>query len=86
MGVGEGDNRDGRKKDGKETGVGEKETGMGERKIERQEREREIGRKTAVGERERREKEKKITNKKNSWNFILWYFTPQNGVKHDSGM
>ena len=34
---------------------------MGERKIERQEREREIGRDTGVGERERGEREK-ITN------------------------
>ena len=29
------------------------------------------------------EKEKKLETLKNSWNFILSYFTPQNGVKHD---
>ena len=65
---------------------------MGERKIERQEREREIGRETGW-ERERGkrdgvtgEKEKKLETQKNSWNFILSYFTPQNGVKHDSGL
>ena len=72
--------RDGREKD-RETGAGEREigreTGVGER-----ERERETGEKgrSDGGERE------KITNTKNSWNFILSYFTPQNGVKHDSGL
>ena len=46
-----------------------------------------------MGERERGkrngvtgEKEKKLETQKNSWNFILSYFTPQNGVKHDSGL
>ena len=79
----------GERKMERETGVGEKrETGMEEKKIERQEREREIGRETGVGEREREtgEKEKKLQTQKNSWNFILWYFTLQNGVKHDSGL
>ena len=32
------------------------------------------------------DKEKKLQTQKNSWNFILSYFTPQNGVKHDSGL
>ena len=78
----------------RETGMGERkierETGAGER---------EIGRETGVGERERErererdreeregvtgEKEKKLQTQKNSWNFILSCFTPQNGVKHDS--
>ena len=91
----------GERKMERETGAGEKkrerETGMGERKIERQQREREIGRETGVGEREREryrreregvtgEKEKKLQTRKNSWNFILSYFTPQNGVKHDRGL
>ena len=44
MGVGEGDDRDGREKDGKRDRSGrkkrERETGMGEKKVERQERER----------------------------------------------
>ena len=62
MGVGEGDDMDGREKD-RDTRAGE----------------REIGSETGVGEREGR-------MKKNSWNFILSYFTPQNGVKHDSGL
>ena len=75
---------DGREKDGKRDRSGrkkrERETGMGERKIERQELEREIGRETG-------EKEKKnYKHKKNSWNFILSYFTPQNGVKNDNGL
>ena len=69
MGVGEGDDRDGREKDGRRDMSGrkkrERETEVGERKIERQERERErereIGRETGVGERERGEREK-ITN------------------------
>ena len=56
----------------------ERKTGMGERKIE-------IGRETGVGERER-EKEKKLQTQKKSCNFVLSYFTPQNGVKHDSGL
>ena len=56
----------------------DRETGAGER---------EIGRETGVGERERdRGEREKITNTKKSWNFILWYFTPQNGVKNDSGL
>ena len=62
-----------RDRDGREKG---RETGAGER---------DIGRETGVGERDRGEREK-ITNIKNSWNFILSYFTPQNGVKHDSGL
>ena len=59
---------------------------------ERSGREREIGRETWVGERERgREREtgekgKKLQTQKKSCNFILSYFTPQNGVKHDSGL
>ena len=71
----------------------ERETGMGERKDRKRDRngrkietgagEKEIGRETGVGERETGEKEKKLQTQKNSWNFILWYFTPQNGVKHD---
>ena len=59
----------------------------------RKKREREIGRGTGVGERDRGEREgvtgrmrKKLQKQKNSWNFILSYFTPQNGVKHDSGL
>ena len=32
------------------------------------------------------EKEKKLQTQKNLWNFILSCFTPQNGVKHDSGL
>ena len=75
----------GQRKMERETGAGEKkrerETGMGERKIERQERERAIGRETGVGERE-----EKLQTQKNSWNFILSYFTPQNGVKNDIGL
>ena len=71
---------------------------MGERKIDRETGagEREIGRETRVGERERerqgrkkrsdRGEREKITNTKNSWNFILSCFTPQNRVKHDSGL
>ena len=69
---------------------------MRERKIERAAGagEREIGRETGVGEREGqgrkrrsdREKEKKLQTQKNSWNFILSCFTPQKGVKHDSGL
>ena len=98
MGVGEGDDMDGREKDGKRNRSGrkkERETGMGERKIARQEQEREIGRETGVGERERErgeregvtgEKEKKLQTQKNSWKFIFSYFTPQNGAKHDSGL
>ena len=72
----------------RETGAGEKnrerETGMRERKIEREERERERG---TGGEKEgvTGEKEKLQTQNK-SCNFILSYFTPQNGVKHDSGL
>ena len=82
MGVGEGDDMDGREKDGKRDRSGRKkernrdsdgrETGAGER-------EREIGRETG-------EKEKKLLTQKNSCNFISSYFTPQNGVKHDSGL
>ena len=98
MGVGEGNDMDGREKDGKRDRSGrkkrERETGMGERKIEREEREREIGREAGVGERETGgekegvtgEKEKKLQTQKKSCNFILSYFTPQNGVKHDSGL
>ena len=55
--------------------------------------EREIGKETGVEERDREEregvtgeKEKKLQTQKNSWNFILSYFTPQNGAKHDSGL
>ena len=84
----------GERKMERETGAGEKE-----RKRDRDGREkdretgweREIGRETGVGERERdREGKEGVTGKKlqkqkNSWNFILSYFTPQNGVKHDSG-
>ena len=59
------------------------------------EREREIGRETGAVERERererqgrkrrsdRGEREKITNTKKSCNFILSYFTPHNGVKHD---
>ena len=71
MGVGEGDDRDGREKDGRRDRSRrkkrERETEMGERKIERQEweREREIGRETGVGERERERGEReKIANTK----------------------
>ena len=50
------------------------------------ERDRKIG----EGERERqgyeRERERKLQTQKNSWNFILSCFTPQNGVKHGSGL
>ena len=86
MGVGEGDDMDGRQKGGKRDRSGrkkkERETGMGERKIER-----EIGRETGVGEREReRERDRGLQTQKKSCNFILSYFTPQNGVKHDSGL
>ena len=69
----------------RETGAGEKmrerETVMGERKIEREERERERER-----DRERQGRKRKITNTKKSCNSIMSYFTPQNGVKHDSGL
>ena len=53
-------------------------------------KDRETG--AGAGEREREtntetgENEKKLQKQKNSWNFILSYFTPQNGVKHDSGL
>ena len=79
-----------KKKRERETGMGEKhrERGAGEREIGR-----EIGRETGVGEKERDrdrgekgvtgEKEKKLQTQKKSCNFILSYFTPQNGVKHD---
>ena len=69
MGVGEGDDRDGREKD-RGTGAGEREIG------------RERGKRDGVTG----EKEKNLETQKNSWNFILSYFTPQNGVKHDSGL
>ena len=59
MGVGEGDDRDGREKYGQREKKRERETGMGEKKIERQEREREIGRATGVGERERQGRKRK---------------------------
>ena len=75
MGVGEGDDRDGREKD--------RETGAGEREIGRETGwERERGKRDGVTG----EKEKKLETQKNSWNFNLSYFTPQNGVKHDSGL
>ena len=45
------------------------------------ERERDRGEKEGVAG----EKEKKLQTQKKSCNFILSYFTPQNGVKHDSG-
>ena len=99
MGVGEGDDMDGREKDGKRDMSGrkkrERETGMGEKDREAGAGKRDIGRETGVGAREReserdrgkrrrdRGEREKITNTKNSWNFILWYFTRQNGVKHD---
>ena len=51
--------------------VGEKETGV---------RERGRKKRSDKGERE------KIASKKNSWNFILPCFTPQNGVRHDNGL
>ena len=63
VGVGEGDDRDGREKD-RETGAGEREIGT----------ETGVG-----GERERRSdrgEREKITNTKNSWNFILSCFNP----------
>ena len=70
----------------------ERETGAGEKKREKRDRDgREKDRETGAGERERErereretgEKEKKLQTQKNSWNIILSYFTPQNGVKHD---
>ena len=63
-----------RDRDGREK---DRETGAGEREKDRDRGERE----GVTGE-----KEKKLQTPKNSWNFILSYFTPQNGVKHDSGM
>ena len=66
---------------------------MRERKRDRSGRERDRkrdrgGRERHRGEREgvTEEKEKKLQTQKNSWNFILSCFTPQNGVKHDSGL
>ena len=49
-------------------------TGMGERKIDRSGRETETERGRETGE-----KEKKLQTLKNSWNFILSCYTPQNG-------
>ena len=80
----------GERKMERETGAGEKkrerETEMREKDRDRSGRER--GRERDRGEREgvTRVKEKKLKTQKNSWNFILSYFTPQNGVKHDSGL
>ena len=68
MGVGEGDDRDGREKD---------------RKRDRSGRKKERQREVKIQGWERVEKEKKLQTQKKSWNFILQYFTPQNGVKHD---
>ena len=69
----------------RETGVGERDAGEKERGRYRGKRERDTG-----GKREReREGERKtllLQTQKNSWNFILSCFTPQNGVKHDSGL
>ena len=84
----------------RETGVGEREREreMQGRKREGDtgERERVTGEKERVRERDRGEREKERENgerkilllqtQKNSWNFILSCFTPQNGVKHDSGL
>ena len=67
----------------------EREIEMGERKIEtgagERDRQRDRGGRERERERDRGEREK-ITNTKNSCNFILSYFTPQNGVKHASGL
>ena len=56
---------------------------MGERERERERERRERPGRKRRSERGEREK---ITNTKNSWNFIMSCFTPQNGVKHDSGL
>ena len=77
----------GERKMERETGAGEKKERKRDRDGREKDREtwagdREIGRETGW-ERERGEKEKKLQTQKNSWNFNL-YFTPQNGVKHDS--
>ena len=67
--------RDGREKDRKRDRSG-------------RETETDRGRETGVGEREKEtgEKEKKLQKLKNSWNLILSCYTPQNGVKYDSGL
>ena len=59
---------------------------MGERKIERQEREREIGRETGVGERERERdsgEREKITNTKKLTEFYLVVL--QSGYQRQGG-
>ena len=80
---------DGREKDGKRDRSGrkkrERETGMGERKIERQQREREIGREPGVGERERdRGEREKITNTKKFMEFylVVLYSAERSGARH----
>ena len=98
MGVGEGNDRDGREKDGKRDRSGTKKRGKERQGLEREkDREtgagdREIGRETGVWEREgggeregvTGEKEKKLQTQNNSWNLFLSCFTLQSGVKHDS--
>ena len=54
-----------------------------ERWKERQEREKKRDRDEREKDKETGENEKKLQKQKKSWNFILSYFTPQNGVKHD---
>ena len=68
--------------------MGERDTGEKERGIQGRRRGRDRGeREGETGEREReRERKKKLQTQKNSWNFILSCFTPQNEVKHDSGL
>ena len=85
MGEGDGDDRGWERRIERETGVGERDTGKKERERERYrgEREGETGEKER--ERERGER-KKLQTQKSLWNFILSCFTPQNGVKHDSGL
>ena len=88
MGVGEGDDMDGREKDGKRDRSGRKKERKRDRDGREKDRERSGRERETGGEKEgvTGEKEKKLQTQKKSCNFILSYFTPQNGVKHDSGL
>ena len=86
MGVGEGDDMDGREKDGKRDRSGRKKERKRDRDGIEKDRERGAGERERGRKRSDRGEREKITNTKKSCNFILSYFTPQNGVKHDSGL
>ena len=71
----------------------ERDTGEKQRVRQRQGRKRERERERKREREREREKEREgrkkniiITNTKNLWNFIFSCSTPQNGVKHDSGL